>query len=361
MPWTRRTANAGFSTREPWLPLVADAGGAERRGAAGGPGARCSRSTGGCSPCGGHAGAPRGRAGSSSTRPTASSRSTAARRRSGPRAPQPRRASRSRCRSTAAGRACWRRGRPRGPASGRRPRSRADEGLVLRRRAPSPDRRCRAPAAMSSELFLRGLAIGFAVAFALGPIGLLVIRRTIDRGWAYGFLSGVGVATADATYGAIAAFGLTAVSEVLVGIDRPLGIVGGAVLIVLAATLARGPTLADDRCPGGARGTRPARRPARAPGRRWSALTLTNPATILSFAALFASIGAGTGGVAGAADGRRRRVPRLGRLVGAPHRPHRGLAGAAHPAGHPLAQRRVGADHRRRSGSRAIAIGRGSG
>ena len=80
---------------------------------------------------------------------------------------------------------------------------------------------------MSPELFLRGLAIGFAVAFALGPIGLLVIRRTVDRGWAYGFLSGVGVATADATYGAIAAFGLTAVSEVLVGIDRPLGIVGG--------------------------------------------------------------------------------------------------------------------------------------
>jgi threonine/homoserine/homoserine lactone efflux protein len=86
---------------------------------------------------------------------------------------------------------------------------------------------------MSSELFLRGLAIGFAVAFALGPIGLLVIRRTIDRGWAYGFLSGGGVATADATYGAIAAFGLTAVSQVLVGIDRPLGIIGGAVLLVL--------------------------------------------------------------------------------------------------------------------------------
>src|SRR4051812_50223006 len=87
---------------------------------------------------------------------------------------------------------------------------------------------------MSPELFARGLAIGFAVAVALGPIGLLVIRRTLERGWAYGFLSGVGVATADATYGAIAAFGLTAVTELLVGIDRWLGIVGGAVLVVLA-------------------------------------------------------------------------------------------------------------------------------
>ena len=88
---------------------------------------------------------------------------------------------------------------------------------------------------MTLDLFLRGLAVGFAIAFALGPIGLLVIRRTIDRGWSYGFLSGVGVATADAMYGAIAAFGLTAVTELLVGIDRALGIIGGAVLVVLAA------------------------------------------------------------------------------------------------------------------------------
>ena len=53
-------------------------------------------------------------------------------------------------------------------------------------------------------------------------------------------------------------------------------------------------------------------------------LTLTNPATILSFAALFASIGAGTGGPAGARRGRRRRVPGLRGLVGDPHRRRRG-------------------------------------
>jgi threonine/homoserine/homoserine lactone efflux protein len=152
---------------------------------------------------------------------------------------------------------------------------------------------------MSSELFVRGLAIGFAVAFALGPIGLLVIRRTVDRGWAYGFLSGVGVATADAMYGAIAAFGLTAVSEVLVGIDRPLGIIGGAVLIVLAATSLR-TTLRTTDAPV----ARAERGRFDGPVAAWASmvgLTLTNPATILSFAALFASIGAGTNGLAGAA------------------------------------------------------------
>ena len=151
---------------------------------------------------------------------------------------------------------------------------------------------------MPIDLFLRGLAIGFAVAFALGPIGLLVIKRTVDRGWLYGFLSGTGVATADATYGAIAAFGLTAVTELLVGIDRWLGIIGGIALLVLAARALRD-----------ARSDRPAAARQEtgrlgSPIGAWAsmvALTLTNPATILSFAALFASIGAGTGGAGGAA------------------------------------------------------------
>jgi threonine/homoserine/homoserine lactone efflux protein len=150
------------------------------------------------------------------------------------------------------------------------------------------------------ELFLRGLAIGFAVAFALGPIGLLVIRRTLDRGWAYGFLSGIGVATADATYGAVAAFGLTAITEVLVGADRWLGIAGGVVLLVMAARALRAILAADAATPVARADTAGLDHPLAG----WAsmvALTLTNPTTILSFAALFASIGAGTGGVTGAA------------------------------------------------------------
>ena len=151
---------------------------------------------------------------------------------------------------------------------------------------------------MTLDLFLRGLAIGFAVALALGPIGLLVIRRTIDRGWRHGFVSGVGVATADATYGAVAAFGLTAVTETLVGIDRPLGIVGGAVLLVLA-----GRALRDTLAPGEGPVERADRGRFDGPLGAWATmvgLTLTNPATILSFAALFASLGAGSAGTGGA-------------------------------------------------------------
>jgi threonine/homoserine/homoserine lactone efflux protein len=151
-------------------------------------------------------------------------------------------------------------------------------------------------------LYLRGVAIGLAVAFALGPIGLLVIRRTIDRGWAHGLLSGVGVATADALYAAVAAFGLTAVTQLLVGIGRPLGVIGGLVLIALAARAllaVRSGTVAAEQRESGPPGSR-----AMGAGAAWGSmvgLTLTNPATILSFAALFASIGETTGGAAGAA------------------------------------------------------------
>jgi putative LysE/RhtB family amino acid efflux pump len=157
---------------------------------------------------------------------------------------------------------------------------------------------------VTAELYARGVAVGFAIAFALGPIGLLVIRRTLDRGWRYGFVSGLGVAGADATYAALAAFGLTAITSLLVGMDRLLGIVGGGILLYLATRALRdalrggpGSDSSADRAEDGQ-----APSDGRPEGGFVSmyGLTLTNPATILSFAALFASIGAGTRGPAGA-------------------------------------------------------------
>ena len=66
---------------------------------------------------------------------------------------------------------------------------------------------------MDPSFLLRGLAIGFTVAMVVGPISLLTIRRTLAHGRAYGLASGIGVALADASYGGIAAFGLTAISK----------------------------------------------------------------------------------------------------------------------------------------------------
>ena len=153
---------------------------------------------------------------------------------------------------------------------------------------------------MDPSLYLRGLAIGFAVAFALGPVGLLVIRRTIEHGWAHGFVSGLGVATADGLYAGVAAFGLTALTSVLLRLDRLLGIAGGAVLVAMAvrgmrSVLTAGPAEAEADPEASAR-----RVTARGAYATMVGLTLTNPATILSFTALFASLGAGAGGPVGA-------------------------------------------------------------
>jgi threonine/homoserine/homoserine lactone efflux protein len=142
---------------------------------------------------------------------------------------------------------------------------------------------------MDPTLFARGLVLGFTIAAAVGPISLLTIRRTLAHGHAYGLASGMGVALADATYGGIAAFGLTAVTSVLVGARAALGLIGGAFLVVLAwRTMTSRPSAVAEA--------------ADRPGLGGAfisifALTMTNPMTILSFAAIFAGLGlAGRGG-----------------------------------------------------------------
>ena len=143
------------------------------------------------------------------------------------------------------------------------------------------------------DLWLRGFAIGFAIAAAIGPIGLLCIRRTLAEGRAIGLAAGLGAATADALYAAVAAFGLTAVSGVLIDERRPLGIVGGALLMLLAARMwwqrAGQPAASTAPDPGASRaGTRLGLPAAYA---TTLGLTITNPATILSFAAAFVGFG----------------------------------------------------------------------
>ena len=149
---------------------------------------------------------------------------------------------------------------------------------------------------MDPALVLRGFILGFTIAAAVGPISLLVIRRTIAQGRLYGLVSGFGVATADATYGSIAAFGLAAITDVLVNARVALGLAGGVFLLGLAwQTIRSSPTEAATPAPTGRRGYA---------GAYLSilALTMANPMTILSFGALFAGLGVTTGATGGAAS-----------------------------------------------------------
>lgn len=129
-------------------------------------------------------------------------------------------------------------------------------------------------------LFLRAFLIGISIAAPVGPIGVLCIRRTLFHGKLAGFLSGMGAATADMVYGAIAAFGLTIVTNLLVENAFWLQRIGGVFLLYLGVkTFLEKPAdpAAQDN-PGGF-------------FRMYFStffLTITNPLTILSFAAIFA-------------------------------------------------------------------------
>ena len=160
---------------------------------------------------------------------------------------------------------------------------------------------------MNIGFLLRGLLIGLSIAAPVGPIGVLCIRRTLAGGRVYGLVSGLGAATADAFYGSVAGFGLTFLSSFLIEQRFWLRLLGGLFLCYLGIrTLLAQPAeqTAAAKGNGLAEVLADARRSH--PRSRWSParfgpnagayastllLTLTNPATILSFAAIFAGLG----------------------------------------------------------------------
>ncbi len=133
------------------------------------------------------------------------------------------------------------------------------------------------------HIYLRGLLIGISIAAPVGPIGVLCIRRTLAEGRLSGLVSGLGAATADAVYGMIAGFGLTFISVFLVAQQNWLSFFGGIFLCYLGIrTFLSHPP--QDAAQAESQGLL----------RNYLSiffLTLTNPMTILSFAAIFAGVG----------------------------------------------------------------------
>lgn len=140
--------------------------------------------------------------------------------------------------------------------------------------------------AATLPIFLKSTLIGLSIAAPVGPIGLLCIQRTLDHGTRVGLATGMGAAVADAVYGAIGALGVTAVISLLTE-ARPLLALGGALFLLWLAWSAwrASETREAATVGGGVKG--------------WHAfggtflLTMSNPATILSFIAVFSSLAAG--------------------------------------------------------------------
>lgn len=129
---------------------------------------------------------------------------------------------------------------------------------------------------------ISAFGLGFVIALTPGPMFFLCLRRTLTAGRSAGFATGLGIATADGIYAAVAAGGIGGLSALLAGSSRWLTLAGGIGLVVLGVVRLLPTRWGDGRAAaGGARGAYASA----------LALTLANPATIVSFGALFAAVG----------------------------------------------------------------------
>ncbi|MFY8020417.1 MAG: LysE family translocator [Bacteroidia bacterium] len=139
---------------------------------------------------------------------------------------------------------------------------------------------------MTIAYFIKGLIIGFSVAAPVGPIGVLTIKRTLSEGRTAGFVTGLGAAFADSLYGVVAGFGLSAISSFLLTHEFWIKLIGGLFLLYLGVKSFM---------------AKPASTAANVDSKglfnhfiSTFFLTVSSPATILSFVAIFTGLGLGT-------------------------------------------------------------------
>ena len=136
---------------------------------------------------------------------------------------------------------------------------------------------------MDLIFIIKGILIGVSVSAPLGPIGVLCIQRTLNKGFKSGLVSGVGAASADIIYAVIAGFSITFISDFLIDNQNYFRVIGGMFLIFIGAKIFT---------------SNPAKqiRKLRTRGNNYYKdfltsflVTVSNPITILAFGAIFAS------------------------------------------------------------------------
>jgi threonine/homoserine/homoserine lactone efflux protein len=139
--------------------------------------------------------------------------------------------------------------------------------------------------AMDLELPIRGLAAGLIIAAPVGPVNLLCIRRTLEKGWKSGMVSGLGAALADTLYGAIAGFSITLAIQLLIREEFWIHLVGGIFLMVIGVVYYRMPSRSLEAGPDVSS--------VNSDFVSAFLLNVTNPTTVLSFLAVLATLGIG--------------------------------------------------------------------
>ncbi|HET7084461.1 MAG TPA: LysE family transporter [Rhizomicrobium sp.] len=147
-------------------------------------------------------------------------------------------------------------------------------------------------------LVMSGIVMGLIAAVPIGPVNLICIRRSFAFGPLNGFMSGLGAALGDGIFACVTGFGLTWVAQLIEGYATLIELTGGALLVWFGwRTFIAPPVI---RCMEEREGE----------GRTnllramvsTFALTITNPATLLAFTAMFASLGGLAGGAGSYVD-----------------------------------------------------------
>jgi threonine/homoserine/homoserine lactone efflux protein len=143
-------------------------------------------------------------------------------------------------------------------------------------------------------LILSGVVMGLIAAVPIGPVNLICVRRTFAFGPLNGFVSGLGAALGDGVFAAITGLGLTWVAQLIEGYSTIIELIGAALLVFFGyrAFQAAEPRMEVSGEPADGGGVTLIGAIAST-----FALTITNPATLLAFTAMFA----GLGGIAGGA------------------------------------------------------------
>ena len=138
---------------------------------------------------------------------------------------------------------------------------------------------------MDLDLPLRGLAAGFIIAAPVGPVNVLCIQRTLEKGWRPGMVAGTGAAVGDSLYGGIAGFSISIVIRFLLQEEFWFRLIGGLLLMVIGVAyyFRRPPSLATGKN----------RTPAHSDFVAAFLLTVANPTTVLSFLTVLATLGLG--------------------------------------------------------------------
>ena len=145
---------------------------------------------------------------------------------------------------------------------------------------------------MTDHILIQGIVFGFLLALPVGPVGVLCVQRTLAEGRMHGLLSGLGAAFGDALYGAVAAFGISAVKDWLEAHQDDLRIVGGVILLVLAVRTVFGKSGHSSRTPEGpVNDNRVVTQSLVKDFVSTFMLAVTNPITLIAFAGLLATIG----------------------------------------------------------------------